>query len=72
MTKKNLKYGIIGSGSWATAIIKILSENLQEINWYIRNKNNVDYIVNLRLTKILNNPSDILLINKDGSIKIIR
>ncbi|MBT6636183.1 MAG: NAD(P)-binding domain-containing protein, partial [Flavobacteriaceae bacterium] len=44
MTKKNLKYGVIGSGSWATAIIKILSENLQEINWYIRNKNNVDYI----------------------------
>ena len=35
-------------------------------------KNNVDYIVNLRLNKIMNNPSDILRINKDGSIKIIR
>ena len=44
MTKKKFKYGVIGSGSWATAIIKILSENLQEINWYVRNKNNLDYI----------------------------
>ena len=24
--------------------MKILSENLQEINWYVRNKNNLDYI----------------------------
>jgi len=32
--RKNLKYCVIGSGSWATAIIKILSENLKEINWY--------------------------------------
>ena len=42
--KKNLKYCVIGSGSWATAIIKILSENLKEINWYVRNKDNVEYI----------------------------
>ena len=35
-------------------------------------KNNVDYIVNLRQNEIMSNPSDILLINKDGSIKIIR
>jgi len=42
--RKNLKYCVIGSGSWATAIIKILSENLKEINWYVRNKDNVEYI----------------------------
>ena len=35
-------------------------------------KNNVDYIVNLRLNEIMRNPSDILLVNKDGSIKKIR
>jgi len=42
--KKNQKFGVIGSGSWATAIIKILSENLKEINWYIRNPDNINYI----------------------------
>ncbi len=35
-------------------------------------KNNVDYIVNLRQDKIMQNPSDILMINPDGSIKKIR
>jgi L-threonylcarbamoyladenylate synthase len=35
-------------------------------------KNNVDYIVNLQLNEIMNTPSEILLINDDGSIKIIR
>ena len=35
-------------------------------------KNNVDYIVNLRKNEIMTQPSDILLLNKDGSIKKIR
>ena len=35
-------------------------------------KNNVDYIVNLRQDKIMKIPSQILLINKNGSIKILR
>ena len=35
-------------------------------------KNNVDYIVNLCQDKIMKIPSQILLINKDGSIKKIR
>ena len=35
-------------------------------------KNNVDYIVNLYQDKIMKIPSQILLINKNGSIKILR
>ncbi|MFD2551635.1 NAD(P)H-dependent glycerol-3-phosphate dehydrogenase [Bizionia sediminis] len=33
---KPLKYAVFGSGSWATAIVKMLSENLDEIGWYMR------------------------------------
>ena len=46
MKKTKLKFGVIGSGSWGTALIKILSENNNEINWYIRNKDNIDFIAN--------------------------
>ncbi|MGB1308819.1 MAG: NAD(P)H-dependent glycerol-3-phosphate dehydrogenase [Oceanihabitans sp.] len=33
-----LKYAVFGSGSWATAIVKMLSENQEEIGWYMRSK----------------------------------
>lgn len=31
-----LKYAVFGSGSWATAIVKMLCENLAEVGWYMR------------------------------------
>lgn len=30
------RVGVVGSGSFGTAIVKILSENLQTINWWVR------------------------------------
>ena len=33
---KELKYAVFGAGSWATAIIKMLCENMNEVGWYMR------------------------------------
>jgi glycerol-3-phosphate dehydrogenase (NAD(P)+) len=39
-----LKYAVFGGGSWATAIVKMLCENLKEVGWYMRNEQATDYI----------------------------
>jgi len=33
---KPLKYAVFGAGSWATAIVKMLCENLEDVGWYMR------------------------------------
>lgn len=64
-------FGVLGGGSWGTALVKILSENCDKINWYVRNQENVDYINKFKSnSNYLNSVSlKINKINVSASIK---
>lgn len=40
----NARYAVLGSGSWATAIVKILSYNTKSFGWYIRSEESIKHI----------------------------
>ncbi len=39
-----MKIAVIGGGSWATAIVKILTENNDYVGWWMRDEESVDHI----------------------------
>lgn len=42
---EEIKFAVLGGGSWATAIVKMLTENQSKVGWYMRNTEAVDYIL---------------------------
>lgn len=50
--EKLREFAVIGGGSWATSIVKILCESLDHVHWYMRNTQAIEHLI-----KEKNNPN---------------
>ena len=57
------KIAVLGGGSWATAIVKMLCNNVEQLHWWIRREETVDYINKYHI-----NPNYLGSVKLDGNI----
>jgi len=78
----NKKIAVLGGGSWATALVKILSNNTTELLWWMRNQDAVNYIKETKHnpnylssvpinTQIVNVTSDLKTVCKQADIIVL-
>jgi len=60
MADKQAEITVLGSGSWATAIVKMLSTNASRIGWWVREQNIIEHI-----NKYNHNPTYLSTVNLD-------
>lgn len=58
-----MQFGIIGSGSWGTALAKMLTDNGLHINWCVRGENTLEHIL-----KRHHNPNYLTSVSFDTSL----
>ena len=70
---ETFKIGVIGNGSWATALVKIITDGGLAVNWWIRNATSIDYIKRRK-----HNPNylhsayfDVSKLNMDSNVQAI-
>ena len=66
---KSLRIGLLGNGSWATALAKMICENTHQLNWWIRSKDMMEHLAqfghNPRYIESILFPKEILNLSMD-------
>lgn len=63
---KERRIAVVGSGSWATAIVKILCNNVDKVSWFFRNQSDIDH-----MNKYGHNPRYLSSVNFDQNKLIL-